>query len=47
MAVGLVVEALLADQDAARRAFAERYEAFASPKRRALMRDTFPRLEPA
>jgi CHAD domain-containing protein len=44
MALGLVVEALHADQDAARAAFAERFERFAAPKQRALVRDTFPKL---
>jgi CHAD domain-containing protein len=44
MALGLVVEALHADQDAARAAFAERFERFAAPEQRALVRDTFPKL---
>jgi CHAD domain-containing protein len=44
MAVGLVVEALHADQAAAREAFAERFEAFASVRQRERMRGTFPRL---
>jgi CHAD domain-containing protein len=44
MALGLVVEALFADQDAARARFAERFERFAAPEQRALVRDTFPKL---
>jgi CHAD domain-containing protein len=47
MAVGLVVEALQADQAAARQAFAERLEVFASPKRRDVVRATFPKADPA
>ena len=43
MAVGLVVEALHADQVAARQAFAERFEEFASPERRDVVRTTFPK----
>jgi CHAD domain-containing protein len=44
MSVGLVVEALHADQAAAREAFAERFEAFASARQRERMRATFPKL---
>jgi CHAD domain-containing protein len=44
MAVGLVVEALHADQAAARESFAERFEAFASARQRERMRATFPKL---
>jgi CHAD domain-containing protein len=44
MALGLVVEALSEDQHAARAGFAERFELFAAPKQRALVRDTFPKL---
>jgi CHAD domain-containing protein len=47
MAVGLAAEALRADQAAARRAFAERFEVFASPQRRDLVRATFPKADPA
>jgi CHAD domain-containing protein len=47
MGVGLVVEALRADQAAARRAFAERFEVFASEERRDVMRATFPKADPA
>jgi CHAD domain-containing protein len=47
MGVGLVVEALRADQAAARRAFADRFEAFASEERREVMRATFPKADPA
>jgi CHAD domain-containing protein len=47
MAVGLVVEALHADQAAARRAFAERFEVFASRERRDVVGATFPRAHPA
>jgi CHAD domain-containing protein len=47
MAVGLVVDALYADQDAARRAFAGRFEAFASRERRDVVRATFPKAGPA
>jgi CHAD domain-containing protein len=41
MAVGLVVEVLHTDQAAARQAFAERFEVFASPARRDAVRATF------
>jgi CHAD domain-containing protein len=44
MALGLVAEALLADQQAARAGFAERFGRFAAPEQRALVRDTFPKL---
>jgi CHAD domain-containing protein len=47
MAVGLVVEALHADQAAARRAFADRFEVFASKERRDAMRAAFPKADPA
>ncbi len=47
MGVGLVVEALRADQAAARHAFAERFEVFASEERRDVMRATFPKADPA
>ena len=46
MALGLAVEALLADQGAAREDFAERFQVFASSHQRALMDDTFPNLGP-
>jgi hypothetical protein len=38
------MEALHADQGAARARFAERFELFAAPEQRALVRDTFPKL---
>jgi CHAD domain-containing protein len=44
MALGLVAEALFADQHAARAGFAERFQLFAAPEQRALVRDTFPKL---
>jgi CHAD domain-containing protein len=44
MALGLVAEALFADQHAARAGFAERFALFAAPEQRALVRDTFPKL---
>jgi CHAD domain-containing protein len=44
MALGLVEEGLLADQHAARAGFAERFQRFAAPEQRALVRDTFPKL---
>jgi CHAD domain-containing protein len=44
MTVGLVIERLHADQGAAREAFADRFEVFASPERRKLVRATFPKL---
>jgi CHAD domain-containing protein len=44
MAAGVAVEALLANQEAARGDFAERFEVFASAKRRDLVRATFPKL---
>jgi CHAD domain-containing protein len=47
MAVGLVVEVLHADQAAARRAFAERFDVFASPERRDAVRKTFLKAAPA
>jgi CHAD domain-containing protein len=47
MALGLVVEALLADQAAAREEFAERFGVFASPRRRPRMNETFARLATA
>jgi CHAD domain-containing protein len=43
MALGLAVEALLADQQKARDAFAKRFAAFASPEQRELVRTTFPK----
>jgi CHAD domain-containing protein len=43
MAVGLVVEALHADQAAAREAFAGRFQVFASPEQREVMRGSFPK----
>ena len=46
MSLGLAVEALLADQGAAREDFAERFEVFASSQQLALMDDTFPNLDP-
>jgi CHAD domain-containing protein len=46
MALGLVVEVLLADQGAAREDFAGRFEVFAASKQRALVHDTFPKLDP-
>ncbi len=45
MALGLVMEALHADQGAARARFAERFELFAAPEQRTLVRDTFPKLD--
>ena len=47
MALGLVVEAVLADQAAAREEFAERFGVFASSRRRARMNETFARLASA
>lgn len=47
MALGLVVEALRADQRAARGEFDERFAAFAAKEQRALVKATFPRLEDA
>jgi hypothetical protein len=47
MAAGLVVEVLHADQAAARQAFAERFEVFASPERRDAVRATFLKADPA
>jgi hypothetical protein len=47
MAVGLVVEVLHADQAAARQAFAERFDVFASPERRDAVRSTFVKADPA
>ncbi|HYN51355.1 MAG TPA: CHAD domain-containing protein, partial [Thermoleophilaceae bacterium] len=47
MALGLAVEALLADQGAAREDFAERFETFASSQQRALIDDTFSKLGPS
>jgi CHAD domain-containing protein len=44
MALGLVVEALHENQDAARAGFGERFELFAAPEQRTLVRDTFPKL---
>ena len=44
MALGLAVEALLADQSAAREEFAERFEVFASSRQRALIEGTFLKL---
>ena len=41
LTVGLAISELEADQRAARDAFAERFDAFASSEQRALMRDTF------
>jgi CHAD domain-containing protein len=41
MAMGMLVERLEADQQAARKAFAERFGAFASKQQRRLVRDTF------
>jgi CHAD domain-containing protein len=41
MALGLVVETLAADQQAARAAFAERFAAFAARDQRRLVRETF------
>ncbi len=41
MAMGMLVERLEADQQAAREAFAERFSAFASKQQRRLVRDTF------
>jgi hypothetical protein len=46
MALGVVVEVLLADQGAAREDFAGRFEVFAASKQRALVHDTFPKLDP-
>jgi CHAD domain-containing protein len=43
IALGPVLDALLADQQHAREDFAGRFAAFAAPKRRALVRDTFPK----
>ena len=45
MAVGLVVENLYADHGAARAAFGERFDEFASPEQRELVRSNFPRLD--
>jgi hypothetical protein len=45
MAVGLVVENLHADQGAARAAFAERFDEFASSERLELVRSSFPKLD--
>jgi hypothetical protein len=45
VAVGLMISELEADQRAARAAFAERFDAFASKEQRALMRDTFRKAE--
>ncbi len=45
MTIGLVLESLHADQAAARAAFAERFDVFASAERRELVRSTFPRLD--
>ncbi|MET0510498.1 MAG: CHAD domain-containing protein [Thermoleophilaceae bacterium] len=44
MALGLAVEALVADQSAAREDFAERFEVFASSQQRALIEGTFLKL---
>jgi CHAD domain-containing protein len=41
MAVGALLGALAEDGRATRRQFAERFEAFASPKQRALVKETF------
>jgi hypothetical protein len=45
MAVGVVVEKLHADQGAARTAFAERFDEFASSERLELVRSSFPKLD--
>jgi CHAD domain-containing protein len=42
MAMGVLVERLAEDEQAARRSFAERFEAFASKPQRKLVRETFP-----
>jgi hypothetical protein len=41
MAMGMLVERLDEDQQAARAAFAERFEAFASPRARSVIEETF------
>ena len=45
IALGPVLDALLADQHDAREQFAGSFATFAAPKRRALVRDTFPKRE--
>ena len=43
IALGPVLDALLADQQAAHDRFADRFASFAAPEQRALVRDTFPK----
>jgi CHAD domain-containing protein len=47
IALGPALEALLADQRAAREQFAERFERFAGKQQRKLVRDAFPKRQPA
>ncbi|MGH9187558.1 MAG: CHAD domain-containing protein [Acidimicrobiales bacterium] len=43
LALGGVIDRLVADQDEARRAFAQRFAVFAAPDQRAMVKATFPR----
>jgi CHAD domain-containing protein len=43
IALGPVLDALLAHQQAARERFGDRFASFAAPEQRALVRDTFPK----